>query len=299
MSVPLSFVRHQLPMLNAIGRTAAAAIRQRVQPVRGTPPLPGPLLTARVPPRDPVLVDAFLQHVGSRAGTWDGALPPHFFPQWVFPLLSRALEGLPYPPLGMLNGGCHLVINKPLPMGEAIDIEVQLTNIVDDGRLAIITERCVTGTATAPNALEIEFHPIARLASKGKGGKSDGAKGATKKDKPIVPLGAREIGRWKLSSRAGFEFALLTGDFNPIHWIPAAAKAAGFKSTILHGFASMTRVVEALVQGDGARLGELDVRFVKPLVLPAEVGAYVEGDAVYVGERPGAEANMTGRFGLR
>jgi len=295
MSVPLSFVRHQLPMLNAIGRTAAAAVRHRVQPPRGTPPLPGPLLTARVPPRDPILVDAFLEHVGSPAGTWDGALPPHFFPQWVFPLLSRALEGLPYPPLGMLNGGCRLVINKPLPMGEALDIEVQLTDIVDDGRLAIITERCVTGTTSAPNALEIEFHPIARLASKGRSKASE----APKKDKPIVPLGAREIGHWKLSARAGLEFALLTGDFNPIHWIPAAARAAGFKSTILHGFASMTRVVEALVQGDGARLGELDVRFVKPLVLPAEVGAYVEGDAVYVGERPGAEANMTGHFGLR
>ena len=292
MSVPLSFVRHQLPMLGAIGRTAAAAVRHRIQPPRGTPPLPGPLLTGRVPPRDPALVDAFLAHIGSRPGTWDGALPPHFFAQWVFPLMTRALEGLPYPPLRMLNGGCHLIINKPMPMGEALDIEVQLTDISDDGRLAVMTERCVTGTATAPNALEIEFHPVARLSSKGK------AEGP-KKDKPTVPQGAREIGRWSLSARAGFEFALLTGDFNPIHWIPAAAKAAGFKSTILHGFASMTRVIEALVEGDGARLGEIEVRFVKPLVLPAEVGAYVQGDAVYVGERPGAEANMTGRFGLR
>jgi len=292
MSVPLSFVRHQLPMLNAIGRTAAAAVRQSIQPTRSTPTLPGPLLTGRVPPRDPALVAAFLAHVGSRPGTWDGALPPHFFPQWVFPLLTRALEGLPYPPLRMLNGGCHLVINKPLPMGEALDIEVQLTDISDDGRLAVLTERCVTGTATAPNALEIEFHPVARLSGKGK---SD----SPKKEKPTVPMGAREIGRWSLSARSGLEFALLTGDFNPIHWIPAAARAAGFKSTILHGFASMTRVVEALVEGDGTRLGELEVRFVKPLVLPAEVGAYVVGDAVYVGLRPGAEANMTGRFGLR
>lgn len=296
MSVPLSFVRHQLPMLTAIGRTAAAAFRQRMKAQRGTPPLPGPLLTGRVPPRDPALVDAFLAHVGSRPGTWDGALPPHFFPQWVFPLLSRALEGLPYPPLQMLNGGCHLIINRPLPMGEALDIEVQLTDISDDGRLAVMTERCVTGTATAPNALEIEFHPVARIAQKGGSKKSSEG---PRKDKPTVPMGAREIGRWSLTARSGFEFALLTGDFNPIHWIPVAARAAGFKSTILHGFASMTRVVEALVEGDGARLGELEVRFVKPLVLPAEVGAYVVGDAVYVGERPGAEANMTGRFGLR
>lgn len=293
MAVPLSFVRHQLPMLNAIGRSAFGAVRQRLRPVRGTPPLPGPVLSERVPPRDPALVEAFLAHIGSRPGTWQGALPPHFFPQWAFALLSRGLEGLPYPPLRMLNGGCRMVINRPMPMGEAIDVEVQLTEIHDDGRLAVMTERLVTGTATAPEALEVEFHPVAR---QGSGKKSD--KSGTR-DKPTVPAGAREIARWALGPRAGLEFALLTGDFNPIHWIAPAARAAGFKSTILHGFASMCRVIEALVDGDGARLGELEVRFTRPLVLPAEVGAFVVGDAVYVGERPGAEPYMTGRFGLR
>src|SRR5262245_4690346 len=99
MTVPLSFVRHQIPMLNAIGKTAVDAIRQRIRLVRNTPELPGPVLTDRVAPRDPALVEAFLAHVGSKPGTWGQALPPHFFPQWTFPLLSRALGGLPYPPL--------------------------------------------------------------------------------------------------------------------------------------------------------------------------------------------------------
>ena len=297
MSVPLSFVRHQLPMLNAIGRTAALALKQKVVRPRAMPPVPGPILTERLPPRDPKLVEAFLAHVGSRPGTWaDGQLPPHFFPQWVFARLSRALEGLPYPVMAMLNGGCHLTIHRPMPMGEAIDVEVQLTEVDDDGRLAVITERCTTGTATAPAALDIEFHPVVRLPKK------KGAGDGPKKDKPTIPTSAREIGRWSLAANAGLEFALLTGDFNPIHWIPAAAKAAGFKSTILHGFGAMTRAIEAIVAdagGDGTRLGEIDVRFTRPLVLPADVGAFVDGDRIFVGERPGAEPNMTGRFGLR
>lgn len=168
MSVPLSFVRHQLPMINAIGQTAVDALRQRWQPVRNTPPLPAPPLSERVPPRDPKLVAAFLAHIGSRPGTWDEAtLPPHFFPQWTFALLSRGLKRLPYSPLRMLNGGCHLVVNRPLPIGEALDVEVQLTDIKDDGRLAVLTQRCVTGTATAPEALEIDFHPVARLGGGG------------------------------------------------------------------------------------------------------------------------------------
>ena len=41
------------------------------------------------------------------------------------------------------------------------------------------------------------------------------------------------------------------------------------------------------------------MRFTRPLVLPADVGAFVDGDRIFVGERPGAEPNMTGRFGLR
>lgn len=294
MSVSLTYVRHQLPMLATIGRAVVGALKQRVRPAPDVQ-LPGPVLTERVSPRDPALVASFLAHVGSRPGTWEGQLPPHFFPQWTFPLLARGLEGLPYSPLTMLNGGCRLTVNRALPMDEALDIEVQLTDIEDDGRLAVMTERCTTGTATAPKALEIEFFTVARLKRRS----STGAAGKKEKEKLTVPEGADEVARWSLGSRAGLEFALLTGDFNPIHWIPPAARAAGFRSTILHGFASMTRVIEALVDGDGARLGEITVRFRKPLVLPAEVGAYVTGDEVFIGEGPGSEAYMSGRFGLR
>jgi acyl dehydratase len=269
-------------------------LRHKLRKPRGTPPLPGPLLSARVPPRPAALVAAFLEHIGSRPGTWEGVLPPHLFPQWAFALLSRALEGLPYSPLALLNGGCHMTVNRPMPMGEAIDLEAQLVRVDDTGRLAVITERLVTGTANAPQALEVDFFPVARLPGKGR----DAARPESK-ERPGVPARASEIGRWSLGPRAGLEFALLTGDFNPIHWIRPAARAAGFESTILHGFAVMSRAIEALVAGDGARLGELEVRFRKPLVLPAEVGAFVDGDAIYVGERPGAEAYMTGRFGLR
>lgn len=299
------FLPQQASMVAALGRTAFLAVKQKVRPVRGTPSLPGPLLSDRVPPRDPRLVRAFLAHVGSAPGTWtkDGAeaLPPTLFPQWTFPLLQRALEGLPYPPSELLNGGCKLVVNRPMPMGEAIDVEVQLAAIDDDGRRAIMTETLVVGTATAPRALEIEFYPIVKL--RGSAPKDGGAKPAGR-DKPRVPADAKEIGRWALGPRAGLEFALLTGDFNPIHWVPPAAKAMGFKSTILHGFASMSRAVEALIQseagGDGARLREVAVRFVKPLVLPRTVSAFVapagEEHGLWVGDGPGEEAYMTGTY---
>ena len=43
----------------------------------------------------------------------------------------------------------------------------------------------------------------------------------------------------------------------------------------------------------------LDVRFVRPLILPAKVGLYVDGQGgVWVGDAPGGPAYMQGSYTL-
>ena len=54
-----------------------------------------------------------------------------------------------------------------------------------------------------------------------------------------------------------------------------------------------------LFAGDPSRLASIDVRFTRPLVLPARVGLYVRGDEVYVGTAPGGPANLVGTFTTR
>ena len=131
------------------------------------------------------------------------------------------------------------------------------------------------------------------------------AGGAPKKKAPPprVPEDAREIAFWNIPVSAGLDFAKLTGDFNPIHWIPPAARAAGFKNVILHGFATLARAIEgmnrALFAGDPSRLATIDVRFTRPLVLPAKVGLYVRGDEIFVGSAKGGPANLVGTFTTR
>jgi acyl dehydratase len=111
---------------------------------------------------------------------------------------------------------------------------------------------------------------------------------------------ARELSRFRLSANAGLAFALLTGDLNPVHWLRPYACAAGFDGTILHGFATLARVVEALqltlFGGRTDRLKVIDVRFTRPLCLPAEVGLYLAGDELSVGTEPGEPAYLTGTF---
>jgi len=61
----------------------------------------------------------------------------------------------------------------------------------------------------------------------------------------------------------------LSGDLNPIHADPAASAKAGFARPVLHGLCSMglaTRaLIEAVCDGDPARIRSLSLRFSKPL----------------------------------
>jgi acyl dehydratase len=65
----------------------------------------------------------------------------------------------------------------------------------------------------------------------------------------------------------------LSGDENPLHAVPAAARLAGFPRPILHGLCSFGVVARALVSalagGDASRLRRFGLRFVRP-VYPGE-----------------------------
>jgi acyl dehydratase len=154
--------------------------------------------------------------------------------------------------------------------------------------------RATTGTLSSPNALVTEIHAHVPLK------REKPEPGAPKKEKPRVPEHAREISFGRISADAGLSFAKLTGDFNPIHWIRPYAKAAGFRSVILHGFATFARTVEALNRGlfggDVFKLRVLEARFTRPLVLPHEVGVYVEGTQVFVGDSQNGPAYLMGQF---
>lgn len=314
----LRLVRHQGPMLKTLARTAALAVGQKLGPPLGRRPpseLPGPEVVQTVPPRDPELVSRYLQHLGAEPSTWGQAVPNHLFPQWTFPALAKTLERIPYPLGDLLNGGATMRSRAPLPMGESLTSRARLMRIDDDGRRAIMHQALTTGTPSAPDALEVEFRAIVRLRSRPPSGRDTGKhegrdEGRAGREKPTVPEDALEIGRWALGPSSGLEFALLTGDFNPIHWVPVAARAAGFKNTILHGFASMARAAEALGQrlGSPQALSTLDVRFVQPLVLPrfhgdpkgvGSIGCYVRDQEVFVGTSAGGPAFMVGTFAAR
>lgn len=304
MAVSNRHILTQAPVLSALGRTAARALQQRFSNAPAGPLVtPGPSIERRVAPLPAELVRDYVRNVGGDPGAYKKHLPPHLFPQWAFPLAARTLEGAPYPLLSVMNYGCRMVVNAPLPLGEALTVSARLEEVDDDGRRAILRSHVVTGTAERADALVADFYVFVPLKKKASNQPSNGK---PRREKPRVPASARELGRWRLSAKAGLDFAKLTGDFNPIHWVPGYARASGFKNVILHGFGTLARAVEGvnrgLYSGRVDAIESLDVRFTRPLVLPARVGLYVsrqdEGPSyeLFVGDAPGGPAYLTGSF---
>lgn len=299
----LTAARHLLSqgrVLAALGGTVAEAASQRLGLARPGDPrahlVPGAEHSARVPAPPPGLVRDFVRHVGGDPAAYRGQLPPHLFPQWAVPLAARTLRGLPYPMLKVINGGCRLQINAPLSAQGPLLVRARLQNIDDDGRRAVLHQRVITGTAGAPDALEADLYVVVPVS----GAKRAAAQAQERKSPARVPAGARELGFWRLGPDAGLTFALLTGDLNPIHWVRPYARAAGFRSPILHGFSTMARAMEgltrALFAGSVHRLASIDVRFTRPLALPARVGLYLVGQDFFVGDARGGPAYLTGSF---
>lgn len=299
MAVPTRYILHQGPVIGAIARAAVVALKSASGKANKAPTeVPGPIVTATIPPRPADLVRDYIRHVGGDPSWYRGQVPAHLFPQWVFPLQARGIEGLQYPIQRVLNGGSRLQMNAPLPLDQPFELKVQLVDIDDNGRRAVIHQRAVTSTRTHAEAVVADVYGIVPL-----GGGKEGNSSKRKDDRPRVPVVVKELARWRLGTHVGLDFAKLTGDFNPIHWIPLAARTSGFRNVINHGFSTMARAIEGLnrsvFSGDVSRLESIDVQFKKPLVLPAEVGLYVDDDRVFVGDAPGGPVYLVGTYAVR
>jgi len=284
-------------MLAMLGRTAARALGQRMRTGKAAPLItPGAEFTRTFPPLSSSLLDEYVKHVGGDPRAYRGVVPPHFFPHWAMPVAAETLRGVPYPILRVLNGGCRMQVRALMRRDEPLHVRAYLAGVDDNGERAILTQRVVTGTDTAPDALVTDLYIFVPLA---RSDHSD-TNGAEKREKPRVPTGAHEIASYHLPEDAGLSFAKLTGDFNPIHWLPAYAKAAGFRNVILHGFGTLARCCEALNRGlfagDVRKLRLLDVKFTRPLVLPHDVAVYVRNRDVFVGDGIEGPAYLSGRF---
>jgi hypothetical protein len=292
MLTPARHLVHQRNMLVSLGNVAVDSLVERFRQAPRRLALPGPEVSTHVAAPPDALIDDFLRHIGAEARDYAAIIPAQMFPQWGLAVALRALRGCGFPLVKMLNGGCRIESNAALRRRQELTVRARLLRVNDDGRRAVLCQRIVTEQVGAPEALVAEVYGIVRLPA-------ERVLAAQSSRQPVyLPAGARRIEEWSMGRDAGLEFALLTGDFNPLHWLAPYARAMGFRTTILHGFAAMARAYVGLERAFAPRrLRLLDVRFVQPITLPARLSLYVEGERVFVGAA-GESVSLTGSFAL-
>lgn len=84
---------------------------------------------------------------------------------------------------------------------------------------------------------------------------------------------------WPVAADTGRRYARVSGDWNPIHLAALLARPFGFPAAIAHGMWTVARCLGRLSSGSAGPGARLDVRFMKPLLLPNHVSLCVAAAA--------------------
>lgn len=271
--VPLTQLPHQVPNMLAM---ATGGLRSYVPLLRGKP---GREQSQTMAPPPAALLDAYLAWAGVDDARFGDRIPPHFaVSQMALAMISRLTAQAPYPLLSVLNQGVRLRMNAPLPRGSCIRLRGRLADASDDGYRARIHSALRMGTTEQPEALLIDAFAAVPLKKRPEGSKT---KRSTEPD-------YRTIAHWQAAADEGVTFFKLTGDFNPIHTLPAVARRTRFRGCIMHGYGAFAQVFEG-IRSTGVDIADIEVRFINALPLPSPQLAIQVADT----------ADSEGRYALR
>ena len=253
---PLKYLALHWPNIRSMGWAALRNATPITRP--GTLPELPVHHSMNVPALNNELLDQYVAWTGAPANRYSGDIPAHFCSHWAMPMLAKLGSLAPYNLLSILNQGLRMQIHKPLNRNESIALRGSLVDVTDDGDKVRIHTRVQASNPKGELAMVIDSYstvPRAKPASKSKTAKREEVEFTT-------------AGHWDAEEDDGLAFAMLTGDFNPIHTMKAVGKRTRFKSCILHGFGQLARTWEVL-NNAGHSLADLDVRWIKPLPLPS------------------------------
>ncbi|EEF26892.1 conserved hypothetical protein, partial [Ricinus communis] len=217
-----------------------------------------PVSRVIAPPPDGLVAEYVRWSGASGAADDRDALPPHMVSQWSLPLVGELLLRMPYKLTSVINQGVGLRVHGPLPRRVPLHVSAAVEQVEETpGRIKVVVA-VVTGTAQQPSLVEAHLHMSFLIP---------GPRPAKAAQARTEELQWQTVGQWHADADDGLRFALLTGDFNPIHWCGPLARRSVFRSLVLHGFGSFVRSYEIL-RRQGLRFNDIDVRFVKPVPLP-------------------------------
>lgn len=157
-----------------------------------------------------------------------------------------------------------LTLNRPLKCAGAVDVQAWVSAVWDKGKHALVevTSRGHDGDGEL-------FTATSQTMVLGAGG-FGGERGPAAGEEPDGPPTDVHDDVVRPEQAAIYR---LSGDRNPLHIDPAAARAYGFDDVFLHGLCTLGFAARAIVntygKGDPATLTAISAQFAKPVVLDA------------------------------
>lgn len=193
-------------------------------------------------------------------------LPPTYPQVLAFPVQLALMtdDEFPFALPGLVHIRNTISTRRVLHAGERLDFRVSAENLVPHPKGAALD--LVTVAASGGETVWVgRATYLARGANLRPAGTSDLSLVHLPQEVP-GPM----TGRWHVPADTGRRYASITGDLNPIHLHPWAAKAFGFRRAIAQGMWSKARCLAAL-EGRLPDGYNIDVDFKKPLLLPSTV----------------------------
>jgi acyl dehydratase len=196
-----------------------------------------------------------------------GDLLPHTWPQVLgFPLQTElmARRDFPLPLPGLVHLENTITVHRPLTADDVLELTVRAERLREHPKgllVDLVTEVGVAG--------EQAWTGRSTYLSRGR------SHDVTPPARSPEPPPGDPAAVWRLPGDTGRRYAAVSGDVNPIHLHPLAARAMGFPRAIAHGMYSTARVLATLGPTTSSP-STSRVWFRKPLLLPGTVALAVE-----------------------
>lgn len=211
-------------------------------------------------------------------------------PTWLhiltFPLQLDLMTArdFPFPAVGLVHVENRMRVHRPVRAIEELTLSVHAADLREHraGAQFDLRERVSIGEELVWEGVSTYLARGVRLGGSGSGqdggdvgvggdgGDVGAADGTGSQWSSAEPEALAQRALWRVDGRDARDYAAQSGDYNPIHMNPIAAKAFGFPRTIAHGMYSHARALAWLEP----RLPEAYVvtaSFKKPLLLPATI----------------------------
>ena len=201
-----------------------------------------------------------------------GAVPATYPHVLAFPLQMALMTegGFPFGPVGLVHIENRLAWRGPISEFEPLDLRVRCgaMRAHAKGRSFVLHSEARAGGELVWQEHSTMLRRESRANGDSRPQQSD-AGGRQETSREAVSPELPETAVWCLPSDLGRRYAAVSGDRNPIHLHPLAARCFGFQRAIAHGMWSIARCL-AQLQHRTAGAGTMQAVFRRPLELPAE-----------------------------